>query len=81
MNDFIYPFGDTNQKNKAEIRETILALVSQFSGANKSDLNEALYESDQRACSEVMKDLINQGKVKRIWYCSLEEWRWILYPQ
>lgn len=67
-----------DQKDKPSIRKTILGLCSRWGGIDNFELKNTLCMCDQRVCSEVFKELRTTGVIRRVYYLTQQEHRWIV---
>ena len=70
-------FSDQENKFKTP-EEGILYLCSQWGGATSKELKEALDYIDSKACSIAFKQLLKRGLIRKVWYITNEEFRWIV---
>lgn len=68
----------SNQENKFKTpEEGILHLCSQWGGVTSAELKEALEYFDSKACSVAFKQLLISDSIRKVWYVTNEEYRWI----
>lgn len=68
----------TEQKTKADIEKVILDLVSQWGGVTSEELKNALHEESHRAANVIFKGLLEKKVVRKVYYITQQESRWVL---
>lgn len=75
--DIIFLNEDIDQKDKPSITKEILRLASRYGGVTSSELKDTLSTCDVRVCSQCFRELRKMGQIKKYWYITEEEYRWV----
>lgn len=74
--NLIFPSSEENQKKS--IKDIILDLCSQWGGVTNEELKLSLVTRNQKECSLVFKTLVKEVTIRKVYYVTAEEYRWIL---
>ena len=73
---FNFPIVD--QENKvSSIEARLLSLTSQWGGICKYDLLQGMSIYDSKDCSKSLKNLMEKGKIERLFSVTHQEYHWI----